>query len=109
MPENIANITEWLIPWILWPVALSILFPVLGQLWCMVAECRYTLKVMQALTPPGFYPSLRSLKFLHRKLRSQSGRDLRSILEIESSEEKKQKVEEWCRQSFQEIQDEYIR
>jgi len=99
MPESIANIIEWLIPWMLWLVALSILLPIVVRVGCMINQYIITWNLLRELLPPGCYPSFCVIRAFHRELGSGFGRKLGNILNMEPSEERNKKLDEWGREA----------
>jgi hypothetical protein len=103
MSESIANVIEWLIPWMLWVLALSILLPIIVRVGCIINQYRITWNLLRELLPPGCYPSFRVIIHFHRELRSGFGLKLGSILRMESSEERNRRLDEWGREAFNKL------
>ena len=99
MLESIANIIDWLIPWMLWLVALSILLPIVVRVGCMINQYIITWNLLRELLPPRCYPSFRVIRAFHQELGSGFGRKLGNILNMEPSEERNKKLDEWGREA----------
>jgi len=95
MPENIANLIEQLIPWMLWLAALSILLSIIVRVGYIIVEYRVTWNLLRKLLPPGCYPSFRTIIYFHRVLGSGFHLKLANILNMEPSEERNRKLDEW--------------